>query len=208
MLRCANLARRCVIQRWHVLTSWWSRLCTSCRCFCCACPPCGACACLCALQWNYIDFVVVVFGFIALLPGVGKISAFRVVRVLRPLKTLNKMKGLRIIVLTLLGSLSKLGQAALLILFLFTVYSIICVQVCPGGRVVQLTSNLVNHFAMCDRGGGAARGAHARAWQVGSGEGHFWPLCTWRSCRCRRLSPPPRAEQQSLYAPCISIMCM
>ena len=80
-------------------------------------------------QWNYVDFAVVVFGFLGLLPGVGNVSAFRVVRVLRPLKTLNKMKGLRVIVLTLLGSLSQLGQAVVLILFLFTVYSIICVQV-------------------------------------------------------------------------------
>ena len=83
------------------------------------------------MQWNYIDFVVVIFGFVSLLPGVGKISAFRIVRVLRPLKTLNKFKGLRIIVLTLLGSFSSLSQAMVLVLFLFTVYAIICVQVMP-----------------------------------------------------------------------------
>ena len=107
-----------------------------------ACPSaelvvCRLCGGLCGsdclspppLQWNYIDFVVVVFGFLSLLPGVGKISAFRVVRVLRPLKTLNKLRGLRVIVLTLLSSLSQLSQAVILILFLFTVYSIVGVQV-------------------------------------------------------------------------------
>ncbi len=30
-------------------------------------------------QWNYIDFLVVLFGYISLAPGVGSISALRVV---------------------------------------------------------------------------------------------------------------------------------
>ena len=100
------------------------------------------------VQWNYIDFIVVVFGYLSFIPGVGKVSAFRAIRVLRPLKTLNKMKGMRVIVMTLLNSMGHLWQAVLLILFLFTVYSIICVQVRHGNgfktggirRCVSVTS--------------------------------------------------------------------
>ncbi len=51
------------------------------------------------------------------------------VRVLRPLKTLNKLKGLRVIVKTLLEALPDLAQALILLAFLFTVFSIIGVQV-------------------------------------------------------------------------------
>ncbi len=82
-------------------------------------------------QWNYIDFVVVLGGYLSLLPGVGNISALRIVRVLRPLRTLNRVKKLRIIVLTLLGSMRQLANVAVLILFLFTIYSIIGLQVQP-----------------------------------------------------------------------------
>ena len=80
-------------------------------------------------QWNYIDFIVVALGVASLFPGVSSVSALRAVRVLRPLKTMNKLKGLRVIVLTLLNSIPRLSQAGVLILFLFTVYSIVCVQV-------------------------------------------------------------------------------
>ena len=80
-------------------------------------------------QFNYIDFIVVVLGYVELLPGVARLSWVRAVRVLRPLKVLSKLKGLRVIVLTLFNSVGHLSQASILVLFLFTVYSIICVQV-------------------------------------------------------------------------------
>ncbi len=43
-----------------------------------------------------MDFIVVVGGFISLIPGVGNIAALRIVRVLRPLRTLNRLKELRV----------------------------------------------------------------------------------------------------------------
>ncbi len=82
-------------------------------------------------QWNYIDFLVVLGGYLSLLPGVGNISTLRIIRVLRPLRTLNRIKKLRIIVLTLLGSMKQLANVAVLIMFLFTIYSIIGLQVQP-----------------------------------------------------------------------------
>jgi hypothetical protein len=90
------------------------------------------------VQWNYIDFLVVVGGYVSMIPGVGNISALRIVRVLRPLRTLNRLVGLRVIVLTLLHSLRSLGHVALLILFLFTVYAIVGVQVRRCGTAARV----------------------------------------------------------------------
>jgi hypothetical protein len=87
------------------------------------------CSCLCVCQWNYIDFVVVLGGYLSLLPGVGNVSAVRIIRVLRPLRTLNRLRKLRVIVLTLLGSIKQLANVGILLLFLFTIYSIVGVQV-------------------------------------------------------------------------------
>ena len=81
------------------------------------------------LQFHYIDVVVVLFGYVDVALSASRLSWIRAVRVLRPLKVLSKLKGLRVIVLTLVDSLGQLGQASILVLFLFTVYSIICVQV-------------------------------------------------------------------------------
>ena len=103
----------------------------------------SACACApLSFQWNWIDFIVVVGGFISLLPGIGNISALRIIRVMRPLRTLKRIKKLKIMVMTLIGSMKQLANVALLILFLFTVYSIIGIQVgnpCPSFLPVLLT---------------------------------------------------------------------
>ena len=48
------------------------------------------------LQWNWIDFVVVIGGYISLLPGIGNISALRIIRVMRPLRTLKRIKKLKV----------------------------------------------------------------------------------------------------------------
>ena len=81
------------------------------------------------MQWNYIDCIVVLGGYFSLLPGVGNVSAIRIIRVLRPLRTLNRVKKLRVIVLTLLGSMKQLANVGVLIMFLFTIYSIVGIQV-------------------------------------------------------------------------------
>ncbi len=87
------------------------------------------CLCTVCLQWNYIDFIVVLGGYLSLLPGVGNVSGIRIIRVLRPLRTLNRLRKLRVIVLTLLGSIKQLANVGVLLLFLFTIYSIVGVQV-------------------------------------------------------------------------------
>ena len=125
------------------------------------------------VQWNMLDFVVVVAGFVSLAPGVGNVEALRVIRVLRPLRTLNRVKKLRVIVLALLGSLAQLANVALLITFLFTVFSIVGLQVRGAGPAlfVQSTreggghcftaSRFSDHCVLCTRARTHAR-THAR----------------------------------------------
>ena len=53
-------------------------------------------------QWNYLDFVVVVVGYLGLLPSVGNVSAIRIFRVLRALRTLTLVPSLNVIVRAML----------------------------------------------------------------------------------------------------------
>ena len=39
--------------------------------------------------WNVLDFLVVVFGWIGLVPGLNNLTALRALRVLRPLRSIN-----------------------------------------------------------------------------------------------------------------------
>jgi hypothetical protein len=42
-------------------------------------------------RWNWLDFFIVIIGFVGMIPGVGNFSALRTFRVLRPLRTLSTM---------------------------------------------------------------------------------------------------------------------
>jgi len=55
-----------------------------------------------------MDFVVVILGLLAFVPGVDNFSGIRTVRVLRPLRTITGVEGMRVLVVTLLKSLPML----------------------------------------------------------------------------------------------------
>ena len=52
--------------------------------------------------WNVLDFLVVVIGWIGLVPGIRNLTALRAVRVLRPLRSINTIPQMKRIVLSLL----------------------------------------------------------------------------------------------------------
>jgi hypothetical protein len=52
--------------------------------------------------WNVLDFVVVVTGWIGLLPGVTSFTVLRTVRILRPLKSIKAIKKMKILVNSLI----------------------------------------------------------------------------------------------------------
>ena len=46
--------------------------------------------------WNVLDFIVVMFGFLELVPSVGNYTVIRCARVLRPLRAITKIEALRV----------------------------------------------------------------------------------------------------------------
>ena len=84
--------------------------------------------------WNVLDFVIVAFGVVDLVPGLELpgVSLLRMARVLRPLRAINRLPGLRILIKLILETLPMLGNVVLLCLFLFVVFSILAVQLLKG----------------------------------------------------------------------------
>ena len=82
--------------------------------------------------WNWLDFIVVLVGWIGLLPGVANLTALRAIRVLRPLRSVNQLPELKSIVSTLLNSIPFLANVAFFLLFVFTVFGIIGVTFLKG----------------------------------------------------------------------------
>ncbi len=83
-------------------------------------------------SWNILDFIIVISSFINLFPGVTNISPLRILRVLRPLRAINNVPGLKIMVDTLLSSMRALGNVAILISFLMTIFAIMGLQLWNG----------------------------------------------------------------------------
>jgi hypothetical protein len=88
--------------------------------------------------WNWIDFTVVIFGLLESIPGLTDAfpgaSSLRTVRVLRPLRTLTRFPSMRNLVTGLLSSVFSLGNTLLLFIFIFTIFSILALQLwgCNG----------------------------------------------------------------------------
>jgi hypothetical protein len=76
--------------------------------------------------WNWLDLIVVLTGLIGLLPSVGLNLRFLLVfKVLRPLRSLTVMPQMRLLVNTVLLSIKRLGQFCIMVVFLFSVFSIV-----------------------------------------------------------------------------------
>lgn len=71
--------------------------------------------------WNWLDFVVVILGYITLIPNVYNLSGIRTFRVLRALRTISTVEGLKTMVNALLKSMLMLSDVLILTLF-FPVY--------------------------------------------------------------------------------------
>jgi len=85
-------------------------------------------------SWNRLDFVVVAFGVVDLIPQLELpgVTLLRMARVLRPLRAINRLPGLRILIKLILETLPMLGSVVLLCTFLFVVFSILGVQLLSG----------------------------------------------------------------------------
>mmetsp|Transcript_57180 Transcript_57180/g.100037 ORF Transcript_57180/g.100037 Transcript_57180/m.100037 type:complete len:1956 (+) Transcript_57180:179-6046(+) len=76
--------------------------------------------------WNWLDFIVVISGWLDELPSDSANLRFLLVfKVLRPLRSLTVMPQMRLLVNTVLQSMKRLTQFCLMVVFLFSVFSIV-----------------------------------------------------------------------------------
>ena len=48
-------------------------------------------------NWNLLDFFIVIFSLLSLVPGLDSLSSLKLLRVLRPLRLLSRISGMKII---------------------------------------------------------------------------------------------------------------
>eukprot|EP00644_Phytophthora_capsici_P000129 jgi/Phyca11/539928/estExt2_Genewise1Plus.C_PHYCAscaffold_40231 len=82
--------------------------------------------------WNWMDFIVVFIGILAVIPGIPNVSVLRIFRVLRPLRSLNAVAGMKKLVSALLKSIPELLTVVAFLSFLFFLYGVIGVQLWSG----------------------------------------------------------------------------
>jgi hypothetical protein len=84
--------------------------------------------------WNWLDFIVVLVGFIELMPfmQISSLRSLRVLRVLRPLRSINAFPEMRIQINALLSSVPSLLNAVCFMLFIFILFGILGVQQFEG----------------------------------------------------------------------------
>eukprot|EP00050_Salpingoeca_kvevrii_P002109 m.186932 g.186932 ORF g.186932 m.186932 type:complete len:1593 (-) comp10537_c4_seq1:430-5208(-) len=83
-------------------------------------------------KWNWLDFIVVLLGYLALVPSVGNYSAIRVFRVFRALRAVTAIPGLRILVASLLASFGSLFNVLAIVIFVVSFAAILAVQLFQG----------------------------------------------------------------------------
>lgn len=82
--------------------------------------------------WNWLDMVVVVVGWIEIIPNMPSFRGLRTFRVLRPLRAINSIPNLKNQVISLIKSLGQLVNVLLFLLFLFLIFGILGIQIYEG----------------------------------------------------------------------------
>lgn len=72
--------------------------------------------------WNWLDFLVVVAGWLTLVPGVKNFQVIRALRILRAVRTIRRIKGLRILIESLLFGVGALGRLLLVVVFILLIF--------------------------------------------------------------------------------------
>lgn len=82
--------------------------------------------------WNVLDLVIVSSGYLVFIFPDVNTSIFRTVRVLRPLRSIGMMPGVRLLIDALVMSLPGLSAVAMLVMFVFSIFGVLGVQVFGG----------------------------------------------------------------------------
>ncbi|XP_065662159.1 sodium channel protein type 9 subunit alpha isoform X5 [Hydra vulgaris] len=96
-------------------------------------------------SWNWLDFVVVVIGYVTLHPQINNLDSIRTFRVLRALKTISTVKGLKAMVNTLLKSVKMMADVLILTLFFIAVLALIGLQLFLGSLRSRCVRNDPNN---------------------------------------------------------------
>ena len=83
-------------------------------------------------SWNRLDFLIVCFSLLSLLPGGSHFAAIKIMRVLRPLRFINKSPGMKVVVHALLTSIKPLANVLAISLLVWLIFGIMGVQVFKG----------------------------------------------------------------------------
>merc|ERR1712168_665590 len=83
-------------------------------------------------SWNWLDFVVVILGYVTMNPAISGLGGIRTFRVLRALKTISTVKGLKAMVNTLLKSMKMMTDVMILTVFFIAIFSLIGLQLFMG----------------------------------------------------------------------------
>ncbi len=82
--------------------------------------------------WNWLDLIVVIVGWIEIVPSIPNFRGIRTFRVLRPLRAINSITNLKNQVVSLIKSLGQLVNVLLFLLFLFLIFGILGIQIYEG----------------------------------------------------------------------------
>ena len=97
--------------------------------------------------WFFLDFIIVVAGWVALIftivgmAGGGNVSGIRTLRALKPLRTISGVPGLRVLVTTIIDSMPFVGNACLILVWLFFVFGVVGIDMFAG----ELTHRCFTH---------------------------------------------------------------
>ncbi|EDV26574.1 uncharacterized protein TRIADDRAFT_23340, partial [Trichoplax adhaerens] len=82
--------------------------------------------------WNWLDFIVVIVGYLTMIPALSVLPGASVIRVLRALRMITALEGLKAIVNALFKSFRMLADVFCLALFILIIFALIGVQLFMG----------------------------------------------------------------------------
>ena len=82
--------------------------------------------------WNWLDLIVIIVGWLEIVPNLPNLKALRTLRVLRPLRSINSVPGLKKQVVSLIKSFGQLANVVLFFVFFFVLFGILGMELFKG----------------------------------------------------------------------------
>lgn len=115
---------------------------------------------------NRIDFLVLVSGWLSLIPNIPNASVFRSLRMLRPLRAITLLPGIKVLLFTLLRALPALGNVVIFLIFMMLIFSIMGVMLFTNSFEYRCRDTFYPPST-------------GETWGITQGANY---LCGWKSC--------------------------